>query len=287
MTLARHIFSDLVEKRLWPVAVALVIAMIAIPVGLSKSPSDHAVTGKTGNSPLAGEWSKLLGEATPVVSLAAERPKYRKRLARLQSKNPFVQQAIIRASTQASGSSSAASAAPGSTVPTTGAPVSLPDTTTTPPSSGTDSQPSAPEQFNYTATVGFGLEGKTSKKTLLPTDALPDTDNPIVVFMGASEGGKKAVFVVFAGASPRGVGDCKPSSDKCSFLYLEKGDVELFDVTGTDGTVTTYELELEDIGTKTVSSSAARSSVKDRRPRSSAGKRPRSSAGKLVASPSD
>ena len=252
MTQIKHIFSDLVEKRLWPVAVALVIAMIAIPVGLSKSPSGHAVTGKTGNSPLAGEWSALLGQANPAVSLAVERPKYRKRLARLQSKNPFVQQAIIKATTQASDSGSAASAAPGSAAPTTGAPVSLPETTPTSPSSGTDSQPTEREQFNYTATVGFGLEGKTSKKTLLPTDALPDTDNPIVVFMGASEGGKKAVFVVFAGATPRGVGDCKPSSDKCNFLYLEKGDVELFDVTGTDGAVTTYELELVDIELKEV-----------------------------------
>jgi hypothetical protein len=278
VTLARHIFSDLVEKRLWPVAVALVIALIAIPVGLSKPSSEHVATGRTGNSPLAGEWSKLLGEATPAVSLATERPKYRKRLARLQSKNPFIQQAIIKAKTDASASSSTSSSAPGGGVPAPVAPVSLPDTTTTSPSTGTDSQPSQPEQFNYTATVAFGLEGKTSKKTLLPTDPLPDSDNPIVVFMGASDGGKKAVFVVFAGASPRGVGDCKPSADKCNFLYLEKDDVELFDVTGTDGSVTTYELGLEKIGIKTVSSSAAHSSVKDGRPGSS--------AGKLAASPS-
>jgi hypothetical protein len=281
VTLARQIFSDLVEKRLWPVAVALAIALIAIPVGLSKSPSEHAATGSTRNSPLAGEWSKLLGEATPVVSLAADRstPTFRKRLARLHSKNPFIQQAIIKAKTQAADSSTS-SAAPGIGAPAPVAPVSLPDTTTTSPSTGTGSQPtqpSEPQQFNYTATVSFGLEGKVSKKTLLLTDPLPNADSPIVAFMGASDGGKKAVFVVFAGASPRGVGECKPSADKCNFLYLKKGDVELFDVTGTDGSVTTYELDLEKIGVKTVSSSAAHSSKRHRRPASS--------AGKLTASP--
>jgi hypothetical protein len=281
MTLARHIFSDLVEKRLWPVALALAIALIAIPVGLSKSPSQHAATGRTGNSPLAGEWSKLLGETAPVVSLAAENstPTYRKRLARLRSKNPFIQQAIVKATTQGSGSSGSTSSTSGTggSVPPPVAPVSLPNTTPTSPSTGTGSQPSQPQQFNYTATVSFGLEGKTSKKTLLPTDPLPNADSPIVVFMGASDGGKKAVFVVFAGASPRGVGECKPSADKCNFLYLKKDDVELFDVTATDGSVTTYELALEKIGVKTVSSSASHASKTDGRPHSS--------AGKLVASP--
>ena len=282
MTQAKLIFNDLVEKRLWPVAVALVIALIAIPVGLSKSPSQHVATGGTGNSPLAGEWSRLLGEATPVVSLSAESstPTYRRRLARLHSKNPFIQQAIIRAKTSSTSSTSGTGgAAPGgATNPV--APVSLPNATTTSPSTGTGSQPSQPaqpKQFNYTATVSFGLEGKVSKKTLLLTDPLPNADSPIVAFMGASGGGKKAVFAVFAGASPRGVGECKPSADKCNFLYLKKGDVELFDVTGTDGSVTTYELDLEKIGIKTVSSSAAHKSAKTGRPRSS--------AGKLAASP--
>jgi hypothetical protein len=274
MTLARHIFSDLVEKRLWPVAVALVIALIAIPVGLSKSPSEHAATGKTGNSPLAGEWSRLLGEATPVVSLSGDSstPTYRRRLARLQSKNPFVQQAIIKATTPAaSSSSSTSSTAPSGGVSAPVAPVSLPSTTTTSPSTGTGSQPSKTKQFNYTAILRFGLKAKTSKKTLLLTDPLPNADNPIVAFMGASAGGKTAVFVVFSGAAPRGEGTCKPSAAKCNFLYLKKGDVELFDVGAADGSVTTYELDLDKIGIKTVSSSAARSSVRHRRPGTSAG----------------
>ena len=95
--------------------------------------------------------------------------------------------------------------------------------------------------------------------------------------MGASAGGKTAVFVVFAGAAPRGDGTCKPSAAKCNFLYLKQGEVELFDVGAPDGSVTTYELDLDKIGVKTVSSSAAHSSAKDGRPDSS--------AGKLAASP--
>ena len=36
MSLARGIWADLVDKRLWPVALALVVAAVAIPVLLHK-----------------------------------------------------------------------------------------------------------------------------------------------------------------------------------------------------------------------------------------------------------
>ena len=93
-----------------------------------------------------------------------------------------------------------------------------------------------------------------SKKTLLLTDPLPNADNPIVAFMGASGGGKKAVFAVFAGARHAASANASRAPTKCNFVYLKKGDVEFFEVTGTDGSVTTYELDLEKIGIKAVSS---------------------------------
>ncbi|MDX6675481.1 MAG: hypothetical protein QOH11_2899, partial [Solirubrobacteraceae bacterium] len=45
MSFARGIWADLVDKRLWPVALALVVAAVAIPVLLHKQADK--VTGPT------------------------------------------------------------------------------------------------------------------------------------------------------------------------------------------------------------------------------------------------
>jgi hypothetical protein len=286
MRFVKGIYADLKEKRLWPVAVGLLIALIAVPVGLSSPSSQSVGTPSASPSPLGGEWSSLLGQTKPIVSLASPHSKYfRRQIQRLARKNPFIQQA--QASTK---HESLTTTTPGGTNP--GPAVGDPSPSVTPPdptgytnpgpsstpapspslsTGGTGMTPAEPKQFNYTASVSFGPVGATEKKTLLPTRPLPNTENPLVVYMGASSGGDEAVFVIFTGAVAQGDGECKPSATKCNFVYLKKGDVEFFEVTGTDGTVTTYELDLEGIGTKLVATGAASASGKRSKHESAAG----------------
>jgi hypothetical protein len=246
MNLVRNALSELVERRLWPLAVGLLVALVAVPVVLSKP----AGGGSSSSSPaattlLGGASAKLLGETRPAVTVGTDGG-FRKHVDRLARKNPFIQQARPKAkATDGEGvttdTGSVTTGTPGGdsvTIPTT-------DTGSTPPSSGDQ-----PTQFNYTANLKFGKIGETDSKTVLPTRALPSTSNPIVIFMGASGGGDQAVFVVASGVTARGDGECKPSADKCSFVYMSEGQVEFLEVAEGD-TVTTYELELESIGTKT------------------------------------
>lgn len=256
MTLVRNVYNDLVEKRLWPVAVALVIALVAIPIGLSKSPREQGVSSGAGVSPLAGGWSKLVGEAKPVVSLASKRAKYRRRLARLESKNPFIQQAIPKITNAGATSSTSTTGTAGGDQSGGGTPVP------SSPASG-ETTPSEVKFFKFTATVDFGPTGHTSEKTVSPIKILPSTRNPIVAYMGATSSARKAIFVLLGTPQPSGDGECKPSGDTCNFVYLEKGDVEKFQVTDVDGKTVIYRLELKKINVEEIPAPEAASSKAD------------------------
>ena len=87
MTLLRSIVSDLIEKRLWPVAVALGLALVAVPV----------VVGATGGEPpVSGPQVAGLNPASGAVVRLAEAPT--RGLARSgEDRNPFRQQKVATA----------------------------------------------------------------------------------------------------------------------------------------------------------------------------------------------
>ena len=101
---------------------------------------------------------------------------------------------------------------------------------------------------------------------------MPTTDNPVIVYMGVRNDGETAVFLVSANATTTGDGDCQPSEDECTFLYMTAGDKQTIETVGADGTVVDYDLELRDIDVKKTdgpekagSSSKAHSSRKSSR----------------------
>jgi hypothetical protein len=75
MSAVRNLITDLVDRRLWPVAVALLAALVAVPVllgGGSKSPAPAPA------APLAATAANPGGTAHAAVSLSqpATTPKY-------------------------------------------------------------------------------------------------------------------------------------------------------------------------------------------------------------------
>jgi hypothetical protein len=104
--------------------------------------------------------------------------------------------------------------------------------------------------YTYTADVRFGKTGQLDAKTLTQFRALPSSDDPIVVFIGVRNDGETAVFLVSAAASTTGNGNCQPSNDQCTFLYMKKGDKQTIEAVGTVGSVIEYGLELRDINVK-------------------------------------
>jgi hypothetical protein len=242
----RDLWADLVDKRLWPVALALVAALVAVPLVLGKAPSSPGPGG--GGEPAGALAAPDSGSGdapggASVVALAATASGG----APLggHAKDPFKQQ--FPAAKQAS----AGAAVPGASTgkagggSTSGGSGSGGGST---PSGGT---PSAPPKTYAIAHVDvrFGraaapLKAIDDVPRLTP---LPNAIDPVVVFLGMRSDQTTAVFLISSDVHPQGDGRCTPSVKTCTSVELKQGQTEILDVTGSDGSVTEYELDLDKV----------------------------------------
>ena len=74
MSFVRNLYADLMEKRLWPVALGLLVALVAIPVLLAKPAGESASTGTppTDNALLGADSAALIGETKAVVTVGSD-----------------------------------------------------------------------------------------------------------------------------------------------------------------------------------------------------------------------
>lgn len=248
-------FRQLVERRLWPLAVLLIAALVAIPVLLSKGADPAA--------PPAAVAAAEQGETQPIVSLSepGKRDSVRKVLG--SRKNPFrlavapkkakpekapaAQQAQTENTAPASKPSTAAPAAPVT------APVTAPVVPTTPPVVATPA-PVAKTYEMYSLQVRFGESTSTALpgRTLKRLTALPSDEDAALIYLGLLKDRKTAVFVVDADAQVSGDGTCRPSPQNCETLEMKRGDTAFVDVsTGEEGSLPQqYQLDLVKISTK-------------------------------------
>jgi hypothetical protein len=250
---ARDLFDDLVERKLWPVALVLLAALVAIPLVLAKPASNatSALPGASETAPAVSGASSPLTAFEPVVSSSSGTSGESKGL-RGKVKNPFSPKGIDFAAADAAGSVApmpgvgTAEVATGDTAPGAGDTAPAAGNTGSQGGSGTEGK----KYFVYTAKVRFGEEGDTETRTLSEFRSLPSSDNPIAVFMGVKTDGKTAVFLMSSSTTTTGDGDCEPTDSECTFLYLKPGDSQLIETVTPEGEIVTYELELVDISVK-------------------------------------
>jgi hypothetical protein len=250
------VLSDLRDRHLLIPVVALLAALVAVPV-LLKSTSEPAPP-----APPAAD-SALEGAATQPAVLAENVTvrDYRERLEALQSKNPFRE----RFSSPAAGSGEQIAglqdtSPTGSPTGTTGSPTATTSdatvstgTGTSAPSSGGgggDTSPPSPTQettwFTWRIDVNVGPQGSVGERNgVSRLSFLPSASKPVIAFLGATESGKKAAFAVSTDvSSTSGEGNCAPSASVCQYVIMREGQVRTFDY-APDGK--TYRLKLRDI----------------------------------------
>src|SRR5262245_18579471 len=197
MTFIRNILQDLVEKRLWPVALVLCAALIAIPMLMKK---DAPVP--TGSSP-APSTATLADASVEAVGAPA-----RARLDVGKERDPF--QPTKPKATKADELSS--------TTPTTATPTDVASTgtgtgagsgggsvdtgtggggggttPTTPVTPTPVPEPPKPGEMAWTLDVQFGKDGDTKPlKAVLPGRALPSSSDPVIIYLTAVDNGKGA-----------------------------------------------------------------------------------------------
>jgi hypothetical protein len=262
MSFLKNVLRDLVEKRLWPVAIALVAALVAVPIVLggqsdaTTTPAD--VTAATTTNSLANHRDVARAQVVSLEEQAAGKVE-RKGAVR----NPFVQHhqpktttekavssAVTTAKTVADalsgGTSSDSSSSSSDSSSSTGG-----TTTSTTPAATPTPTTKTPEKVTadtYRVNFTFGEAGAEKKyNNVARLTPLPSADNPFFVYLGLAEDQKHAIFLVDADALPTGDGKCAPSHDDCQQITLAVGDTEFFELqTGTAGVVQ-YELDLKSI----------------------------------------
>ena len=255
-----NLYRDMRDRRLLLPALALVIAVIAVPAALSSSSATTApppAPAASGSAHEAATSPAVLTEQLGVTD-------YRKRLEQIKSKNPFrkhftsvpksAKLGIVPTGATSStatttitgtGSSSATPSAT-STVPATGG-------STTPAGSTTPSAPSSEppnetpkpttELIQRRIDVKVGPQGDLQKRTgVKQLKMLPTPSTPVVVFLGTNEAGTRASFLVSTDVTAvSGDGSCLTTTSSCQFLTLKKGQVESFDYAPD---TLTYKLKL-------------------------------------------
>jgi hypothetical protein len=251
------LWQDLREKRLAPVAVVLLLGLVAVPVLLAKPAKDP------GPAPVAVAPKPADREALAAltkVKLGADEVGKGSTLGVFDPDNPFkppkgAMKKVTDGTSGAGPDTGGPSSTAGGGSPTT------PDTDTTGGGGGVTS-PGAPlvptnpgtgggggvgtttTVYKFVVDLTFTANGRTRHiKSMEKLDMLPSDSSPLLIFMGVTAKGGDAVFLVDSTLEAAGEGHCKPSESECAFAYIGAGSRYMF----TDQDGNSYTIKIDEI----------------------------------------
>jgi hypothetical protein len=240
-----NLIHDLRERRMLPLVVLLIAAIVAIPFLLGEDAAEVPV-------PAGGVSSSDVSEidgaeiADPVV--LAEVPgirNFKKRLADFQEQNPFQQQFTGVPNSVSGAEDAAEDAADEAGFPEAKAAADAAEAAAEGATGGTDDGSGAGGTGDSggtgdTGTRKFAIEWKIdvkagpvgdakSKDGLPQLSFVPNKEHPVLQFIqGASK--TSAIFVVSRSVGDTyGDGECAPQKNDCQFLLLEIGQARTFE----------------------------------------------------------
>lgn len=261
MQFVRNVVDDLVEKRLWPLALGLLVLLIAVPVVLGSgggdagdAPAPVPVT-TTDAGPLgAGAASAVTAQAA-TTKRQDRRGKVRDPFKVLYAAKGDAADAATKAKqlaadvakTAASTASTAAGAATtGSGTPAVDVDKNATKKATKPPSDEKSTKPDP--QDTYRINFRFGPVGRTKlRKDVARLTPFPSENRPYLIFLGLLSDKKTAVFLLSSDVTANGEGACRPSKTTCETVELNVGEAELLDIAMEGGNPVQYELEVQSI----------------------------------------
>ena len=243
MSFLSNMIKELRERKLWPIAIVLIVALVAVPLLLSKKAPTNLVTQPTGGLPYS------TGTALPAISVETKQSD--SKLAG-RGRNPFTPQHVattaatiattpttvtpstsgVGATTGSTGSSTVSSGGGSSTpTPITTSPATTPVPATT-PAAPTKPAPPAPNGLTAKQSYQVSLAITTSGGGLNTIDplerlrVLPSPQQPLLVELGVLHDTKRVLFAVEPGAAVSGPGTCTPGPIDCEILSLSPGQTE-------------------------------------------------------------
>jgi hypothetical protein len=222
---AGDVVYDLRSKNLLLPAVALLVALVAVPVLIAGSGSD----GSAGAYGLGGATSATTPPESEnaVVAYNPGVRNFKKRLSHLGPKNPFTQQ-YTNSPAPTPGADSLAQALSGSS--TSGSSGVGGGSTGGGNSGGGGKSPGKVTQqkttyFWWESDVQVGEAGTplTTMNSVKPFQFLPSPDKPVLTYIGTVSGSQAVFLVSNEVSSIGGEGTCFPSVDACQLLGLNPG----------------------------------------------------------------
>jgi hypothetical protein len=249
----QDIWRDLREKRLWPIALVLVLAIVAIPAVLTKSAAQPPAS-----TPIVSELETDDRVTVALDGGDAATSGSGSLLDKFAEGDPFTPPAAIVKKSDSATATSATEAGPasdgsvdggggegGSPPSSPGAPVAP-----APPVTRTETA-----EYEYVADVTFWTGDRRRKiRGLHKLDMLPNQSAPVLIFMGTSGEGGNAVFLVDSRLKAAGEGRCVPSPANCAYVYVGPGSEHAFTTEEGDS----YRLRVEEIRRVEVKASASR-----------------------------
>jgi hypothetical protein len=257
----RGILRDLVERKLWPIAVLLLVGAVAVPVYLGRSSAgDGATPPATNLQADAGKASKAAVKLDEDPTGDDDRPG--------GVRNPFKQLHVPK---------KAAALAPADKAPATDQPSGSGGSDGSEPplapggTGGSGDGGSKPKSSGdpldvYHLSLRFGRAEASQLKTyhdVARLSPLPTADNPFFVYTGVLKDGKTAVFLLSSDATATGDGHCRPSPKSCQTIEVKEGDTEFFDLT-VGGSAVQYQLDVVKVFKKGASSAVAAAASHER-----------------------
>jgi hypothetical protein len=243
------LWQDLKAKRLAPVAVLLVLALIAVPVVLSK-PAKTTAPPPVHVARSAPDPKDLKALASVKLANANERGSS---LDTFDPSDPFRPPKSVTkkkaADTNApssvagntSGGSTSGDTSGGDTGSTGGTTGGTGGGTTGGTGGGGQTQT---VQYRYVVDVTFIANGHARHiKGLERLQMLPSENSPLLLFLGVTPKAGNAVFLVDSTLDAAGEGRCKPKASECAFLYIGAGSEHAF--TNDDGD--SYRIRIDEI----------------------------------------
>lgn len=246
MNVIQDSFKQLVDRKLWPIAALLVVALAAIPFLLSKDAEEAPLPATTAAVP-----ANAAAEDAAVVTLEDPSKGDSVRTVLGNRKDPFRPAQLNRVpkeedtltdggvKTQVGTDPGTSSGGGGGGTESTGG-----TTTTTPAPTATPAP--KPTYDLYSLKVRFGpTDGPLVTREVKRLTGLPGGTQPAALYLGLLGDRKTAVFIIDAGVEVLGDGRCEPSPEDCQTLMLKKGETEFL----TRGDKQ-WQLDLVDINVK-------------------------------------
>jgi hypothetical protein len=250
---------DLFERRLWPLAVVILAAAVAVPFLLHGHGADAAIAAPPAASASSGSQSTATHHASastkprptptsktrdPFAQVVQKKTSHKSSSSSKKSQSTATTSATSPTSSSASastsgggsssssggGSSSSSSTSSATTTPVVTTPVTTSPTTST--GTGTGTTPAKTQSWDvYSVDVRAGApKAAVSHHDIARLMPLPSERAPEALYMGVSDHGHSAVFALAAGVEVSNLGGdrsigayCHPTRADCALVVIPEG----------------------------------------------------------------